>query len=577
MGDGFPGFFAYKRDNIILFKALTTQNSLRCAWNEIRSNGLTSPRSDTVKAIKEFDSRSEYYLKQIQRSLRDGSFEFQPQIGVLKKKKTGFRGIVVAPIRNRIVERAILDCLQSHVPFVKTVISTPTSVGGVPNRGVGHGLALVQNALALPDTFYIRSDISGFFDNIPKNKVLEILAAHVDDQKFLSLIDRATTVALENEQALGENRKIFPESDIGVAQGSPLSGLFGNILLYEFDQAFNARGITCVRFVDDFILIGEREKTKKAFLSAKKYLSGLGLSCHDPYANGVSPDKAQFGYKIHEFTFLGYKISSGLISPGDKAVSDLISKINLHIAESKQTIFDTIKSGSTINMGRRFSQTLYLLDKIILGWSHAFSYSNVALHEIDDLINESIFGFQKWFKQRTSVLDIYAQRRLLGVSLVADVPKRKFDELPFVFQKIQTRRARTAIKVSTDGSRIPYPKSGRSPVGAGGWAAVFHDPYSEISGGNALATNNQMELQAVIEALNSTTPDSRVHVFTDSNYIVNIVTTGGVVRENVSLWREIENLCRSRKVSFEWIKAHAGDTHNERADVLANGEAKSLI
>ncbi|MFP6697423.1 MAG: hypothetical protein VCF08_11030, partial [Alphaproteobacteria bacterium] len=138
-------------------------------------------------------------------------------------------------------ERAWLDTLQSRSGFVRGVNALPTSVGGVPQRSVPHGLALIDAAFRSGQKFFIRSDISGFFDHIPRKQVLNLISNYVDDQRFLSVLDQATTVVLHNEKALAEDRRLFPTNVEGVAQGSPLSSLFGNILLYEFDQEIYRR------------------------------------------------------------------------------------------------------------------------------------------------------------------------------------------------------------------------------------------------------------------------------------------------------------------------------------------------
>jgi RNA-directed DNA polymerase len=232
-----------ERDMGLLFQRATERASLRNAWHRIRANGSISLASETRIAIEMFGRDVDRNIQKIQRRLRDGVFEFEPQKGVLKRKTSGgHRGIVMASVQNRVVERAWLDCLQNHSNFVKRVINQPSSVGGVPNRSVPHGLKLIRDAFAEGKAYYVRSDISGFFDNIPRGAVLRKIAADIEDERFLEVLSAATTVVLANESALGENRKIFPV-DQGVAQGSPLSPLFGNILLNEFDLKLNDRGM----------------------------------------------------------------------------------------------------------------------------------------------------------------------------------------------------------------------------------------------------------------------------------------------------------------------------------------------
>ena len=225
------------------FNRATELNSLRNAWQRIRANGSVSKSHETRTAVEAFAGKAERNLGKIQRLLRDKKFEFEPQYGILKKKSSGGkRGIVLASVQNRVVERALLDCLQSYSSFVKSVITQPTSVGGVPNRSVPHGLKLVKDAFEAGKRYSGRSDISGFFDHIPKATVIERIAGDIDDPRFIETLTAATTVVLKNEEALGDDRSVFPTDEEGVAQGSPLSPLFGNILLYDFDREFNSRG-----------------------------------------------------------------------------------------------------------------------------------------------------------------------------------------------------------------------------------------------------------------------------------------------------------------------------------------------
>lgn len=258
-----------------LLKRATEQRQLDIAWRKIRENGISSDSLDTRMAVKDFDRNTNGNIRRLQRRLRKNEFVFDLQTGVLKKKGSGgFRGIVMASVNNRIVERALLNELQNNSEFVRTVNMQPTSVGGVPDRSVPHGLAIINKAIEEGYKYFIRSDISGFFDAVPRGQVLAKIASQTEDKAFMQLLSKATEVCLKNENALGENRKVFPTNAEGIAQGSPLSPLFGNILLYEFDQKFNTRGIICVRFIDDFVLLSKKpEQVKKAFQSAKAYLA----------------------------------------------------------------------------------------------------------------------------------------------------------------------------------------------------------------------------------------------------------------------------------------------------------------
>jgi ribonuclease HI len=124
----------------------------------------------------------------------------------------------------------------------------------------------------------------------------------------------------------------------------------------------------------------------------------------------------------------------------------------------------------------------------------------------------------------------------------------------------------------------------------GGWAAiVVGDDGQEriISGRDHATTNNVMELTAAIRVLEAVPPEVPVTIVTDSQYVAKGFvewlpqwkargwrTAGKKPVLNVELWRRLEGLAAGRQVSFRWVRGHAGDPMNERADALANAEAE---
>src|SRR2546423_1372666 len=97
------------------FYHATEQGTLKAAWARVRQNGIISHSQETRSQIAHFDQDADLNIRRIQAKLRQGKFEFDPQLGVLKQKASGNgkRGIVMASVQNRIVERALLDTLQA--------------------------------------------------------------------------------------------------------------------------------------------------------------------------------------------------------------------------------------------------------------------------------------------------------------------------------------------------------------------------------------------------------------------------------------------------------------------------------
>ena len=125
------------------------------------------------------------------------------------------------------------------------------------------------------------------------------------------------------------------------------------------------------------------------------------------------------------------------------------------------------------------------------------------------------------------------------------------------------------IKIYTDGSCIVNP-------GPGGWAAIIVENGSEraVHGRQEKTTNNRMEMMAVIKGLEAVPESSEVAVFSDSQYVVNTMTRDWKRKANQDLWARLDAEESKRTVKWEWVRGHAGDPLNEKADALAGMEAK---
>ncbi len=132
----------------------------------------------------------------------------------------------------------------------------------------------------------------------------------------------------------------------------------------------------------------------------------------------------------------------------------------------------------------------------------------------------------------------------------------------------------------------------RGNPGPGGWGAllIFYDTEKEIFGGETETTNNRMELCACIEALDQLSRRCRVRVFTDSTYVKdgiqswlrnwkrnNWKTAAKKPVKNRDLWEKLDQLSARHDIEWRWVKGHAGDPGNERADRLANRGIDEII
>lgn len=139
-----------------------------------------------------------------------------------------------------------------------------------------------------------------------------------------------------------------------------------------------------------------------------------------------------------------------------------------------------------------------------------------------------------------------------------------------------------AIIAYTDGSSLGNP-------GPGGYGAILMDTEKmikkEISQGYRMTTNNRMELMAVIAALEKLKkPKTEITIYTDSKYVCDAVDKKWIFgwekkafkgKKNPDLWQKFLVQFRKHQVSFKWVKGHAGNEFNERADQLAVAAANS--
>ena len=139
------------------------------------------------------------------------------------------------------------------------------------------------------------------------------------------------------------------------------------------------------------------------------------------------------------------------------------------------------------------------------------------------------------------------------------------------------------VEIFTDGACKGNP-------GPGGWGAILRSNgrERELSGGEALTTNNRMELMAAIEALKALKKPCHIQLYTDSNYVRDGITRWihGWRRngwrtadrkpvKNADLWQALIEATDPHRIDWHWVKGHSGHPENERADALACAEAEA--
>jgi RNA-directed DNA polymerase len=414
-----------------LLLAASNLETLHRAVSEIRSHVRRTAWPQLLAELQAFDRAPVRRLKQIQKQLRDGSYRFSPKLGYAKRKSGGSRrGITVHGLNDRIVQRALLNVLHSkdaklrkQLGEIPTILQNPRSFAGTPGRGVPEAIDLVHRTIRGGAMAYAYSDMKDFFPCVLRQDVVELLRGNIDDEAFVALFAAALETEIANRDEVEPWLTLFPLTEVGVAQGSLLSTLAGNLCLRHFDARLNNEHWTTVRYLDDFVILAaDLDRVKAGFAEAVQELARLGMSCYQP---GDGSQKATLGLATDGFDFLGCAVHPDGISPARRARRKLLRDIVSAITAGKRDILHFRQPSERRRTELAYCQTLVHIDKKVRGWGDAYRFvtNRVAFAQLDREIDSLVNDFEHWFRRQTSdASEPRLKRRMLGVALLADTP-----------------------------------------------------------------------------------------------------------------------------------------------------------
>ncbi len=404
-----------------LYDKISGKKNLDDAWKVVYANGMKSLSDESRKKVKDFNVHFEKNRKKIKNKLKSHRYKFSPaKAAPIRKPGKAPRPLAVPIIEDRVVQRALLNILQS-VNELKVALEVPTSFGGIGGRSVRGAIEMAYSAVKAGAKYYIRSDIEGFFTKIPRPTVLAKINLLLPDTSLSKIIDDASWTELENLSSLGGLAELYPDIYTGVFQGCCLSPLFGNILLNDFDIKLNTEDITCIRYIDDFLILGPREKdVNRIFDKAQAILGNYGL---DAYVPKKDSSKAQKGLLEKKgFNFLGCTIGASFIHPNRKARTEIKNKIS-DVLRGNARALNRVESSSWIK-DYSLIHTLQKVNNILMGWGNQYSFCNATVlfkdidREIDKFIREYISKYSKSREKFKKDGSSDSGRKLLGVHLL---------------------------------------------------------------------------------------------------------------------------------------------------------------
>ena len=358
-----------------LIDKLYPEATLRTAFKAVAAN-RGAAGVDHV-SIEHYAETLDANLTRLSEALRAGTYRPQairrhyiPKPGSQEKRPLG-----IPTIQDRVVQTALRMVLE---PIFERDFARQ-SYGFRPHIGCKDALRRVDELLRTGYSHVVDADLKSYFDTIPKDRLLALVAGKVADRRILVLVQ-----AFLEQSVLEDAREWVPEQ--GTPQGAVISPLLSNIYLDPLDHLMAGQGFEMVRYADDFVVLCRSPEDAAAALAVvKDWTASAGLTLHPVKTRLVDA-------RTDGFDFLGYHFEAGQKWPRETSLAKFKDAVR---AKTKRTI------------GRSLAMVIDSLNPTLRGWFEDFKHSR-----------ERTFGtLDGWIRRRLRSL-LRKQQKLRGIAKV---------------------------------------------------------------------------------------------------------------------------------------------------------------
>lgn len=225
--------------------------NLRRAWKQVKAN-QGAPGIDGI-LLEDFPAFARAHWPTVRQALLDGSYQPTPvrRVAIPKPGGRGERQLGIPTVLDRLIAQAIAQVLT---PLFDPEFSA-SSFGFRPGRSAHGALRQVQRYIGEGYRIAVDLDLEQFFDRVAHDVLLTRVARKVRDKRLLSLIGRYLRAGV----LVGD---FIQATEVGTAQGSPLSPLLANVLLDDLDKELDRRGHRFARYADDLLVSASRQASR---------------------------------------------------------------------------------------------------------------------------------------------------------------------------------------------------------------------------------------------------------------------------------------------------------------------------
>jgi RNA-directed DNA polymerase len=295
--------------------------------------------------IERYASDLDANLERLSEALRSGTYRPQAirRHYIPKPGSQELRPLGIPTVQDRVVQTALRMVLE---PIYERDFAAQ-SYGFRPGIGCKDALRRVDELLRAGYVHVVDADLKSYFDTIPKDRLLALVAGQVADGRILSLVE-----AFLGQSVLEDTQEWVPEQ--GTPQGAVISPLLSNIYLDPLDHLMAARGFEMVRYADDFVVLCRNpQEAAEALAVVQGWTAQADLTLH--------PVKTRLVHAWDDgFDFLGYHFERGRHWPRQKSLKKLKDAIR---AKTKRTV------------GQALSRVIADINPTLHGWYSYFQHS----------------------------------------------------------------------------------------------------------------------------------------------------------------------------------------------------------
>ena len=360
-----------------LYDKVYRSDFLEDAWEQTKRNkGSAGIDGENITDI--LSKGPDNVLKEIQETLEAKRYRPKSVKRVYIPKPDGRkRPLGIPTIRDRIVQASTKSLLE---PIFEADF-LDCSYGFRPGRSPHDALESIRKANNAGFTVVLDADITGYFDNINHDRLIECVEKRISDRRIIKLIRQWLSCGVIEPDG-------FHETELGTPQGGVISPLLANIYLHEFDKFWteqtDVKGIL-VRYCDDFVILFRTEKeAERGMKLVQCKMREMGLRLHDKKTKIVETKEGREGFEFlgfhnHRVRSLKYRKYYLQKWPGLKSMNRLRSRIR-----------EVLDCRSTLTWD--LEEVIKVLNPILRGWMNYFRYGNSTkkFSHVDNYVRERL-------------------------------------------------------------------------------------------------------------------------------------------------------------------------------------------